>query len=200
MTGGCEMGDNGESKGNGAFREKIVLLLLTALLTGLLVPFINGTIAAQRARSDQREAAKLARQASVIRSQEEFLERLEKTVFEFHTRAAAVPWYKTQQPDPEKFNAAAEAYDAASWRFMSDMHALMSKGRRLTSDEAFRALQQHQQNWYEIDLAIVQLMRKDATEDEWRKMLGQVNAQALNGQALLRLLAADYKLVPEPLR
>ena len=134
--------------------EKVLLLVLTAILTGLLVPYINNKLADQRAVREKTEAADLARQASVLREQEQFLAQLERTIFDFHTKAAAVCWYRSQQPDEEKYAKSFAEYDTVSWKFMSDMHALLSKAKRLTSETAYATLEQHQRRWEALDLEL----------------------------------------------
>src|SRR5689334_15157845 len=133
------------------FAQNIILLVVTAILTGLLVPVINARIAEQRARREQAESARLARQSSVLKSQEEFLLHLEKTLFDFHVCAAAVPWYRSMQIDDDRFAAARDAYNDTSWKFMAEMHAALSKARRLSSPAAFNELERHQRAWYSID-------------------------------------------------
>src|SRR5687767_7009587 len=122
------MSNESSGKPGETFKQKIVLLLLTGALTGVLVPVISSILAEQRSRRERSEAATLAKQASaeaesrarhasVIHAQEVFLIQLEKTIFDFHTRAAAVPWYRSQQPDLIRYQAARDAYEGASWAF-----------------------------------------------------------------------------------
>lgn len=164
------------------FSEKVILLLVTALLTGILVPYING---------------RLARQASVLQEQKEFLGELERRLYEFHTKAAAVCWYRSQAPDESKFGAAVEAYDAASWKFMSDMHAAVSKARRLSSPEAYRDLARLQHKWEMLDLELTRLSQSDQRDSKvWLAMLERVNVQAGQTGIVMQTLARDYGLSP----
>jgi len=183
-----------ESRSSEPFKEKVQLLLLTALLTGILVPSITSILAELRSRNERVKTAELAKQASLIRSQEEFLVQLEKTIFQFHTQAAALAWYRSQQPDNAKYERAREAYDQAAWKFMADMHASVSKAKRITSPEVFRALQVHQHRWEVLDLDLVRLSRKDAAPEVWLKMLERINRQATDASDVLEKLAIDYGL------
>lgn len=180
-----------------SFAQNIILLVVTAILTGLLVPFINARIAEQRVRREQAESARLARQSSVLKSQEEFLLHLEKTLFDFHVCAAAVPWYRSMQIDDSRFAAARHAYDDASWKFMAEMHAALSKARRLSSPAALQELERHQRGWYSIDGEIVKLANGDrVSTEEWSQLLSAVNDQAADAGRVISVLAADFGLVP----
>jgi hypothetical protein len=180
------------------FLANIILLVITAILTGLLVPFINARMSEQRARREQSDAEHRARQTSVLKSQEEFLLHVEKTLFDFHICAAAVPWYRSTQPDDRKFAAARDAYDSASWKFMAEMHAALSKARRLSSPSAYQALESHHHRWYAVDGAIVKLINQEsATVEDWFELLHSVNGQAMDAGHVLSVLATDYGLVPQ---
>jgi hypothetical protein len=190
-----------------SFVEKALLLALTACLSGLLVPIISQRLDHQRLQQDQREAdqrlrnqkvfeADLARQKSVIEMQQAFLEGLEKSIFDFHAQAAAVAWYKTQQKNPTRYREALKAYDTGSWQFMAQMHAALSKGQRLTPKDAYKNLEQHQREWEDLDVELVRLTQRDASEQEWYAMLEHLNGQALAAGKILDTVATAYGLVP----
>jgi hypothetical protein len=196
-----------DARRSDSFVEKALLLALTAALSGFLVPFINGRLGEQRLQQQQREAdqrfrsqrvfeAELARQSAVIKMQQDFLEGLEKTLFDFHTRAAAVAWYKTQQKSQSKYQQALEEYDSNSWRFMASMHAALSKAQRLTAREAYNDLEKHQREWEALDVEIVRLSLGKASEQDWYAMLERINAQALAAGKILGAVATSYGLVP----
>jgi hypothetical protein len=180
-----------------SFAENVLLLVVTAILTGILVPVINNRMAEQRAKREQAEAAHLTRQASVLRLQEEFLLGLEKILFDFHICAAAVPWYQSTEIDQKKSAAAKETYDKNSWRFMAEMHVALSKARRLSSAAAYQELEAHQRAWYELDLKLVEGSKDENTSPaDWFDLLNQINRQGQDAARVISVLAADYGLTP----
>jgi hypothetical protein len=63
------------------FLEKIVILLLTALLTGLLAPYVLKRIDDAKSVQQKILDADLARQAKVIEAQSKFLDDLTETLW-----------------------------------------------------------------------------------------------------------------------
>lgn len=176
--------------------QNVVLLIVTAVLSGLLIPYVNARMGAEQTLREQEEAARKARQASVIHAQEQFLEHLERSLFDFNMRAAAVPWYRSMQLDEAKFAVAREAYDAESWKFMGTMYVLLSQGKRLTSPAAYKVLKDHHHQWENLDADIIKAIGKDPGRKQWRVLLDRVNDQAQASETVLDTLARDYGLVP----
>jgi len=182
-------------EGRESFIQKVLLLVITAVLTGVLIPIVNTNVSEERSRRAELDAALVARQTSIIHSQEEYLHDLEQTLFEFNMRAAAVPWYRCEQIDDAKYAEARQAYDKEVWNFFAKMLVLMSKGRRLTSDKGFVALKAHQKSWEQLDQDLVDMMNApNATKEQWIKMLDRVNAQGEASAALIDTLSMEYGL------
>jgi len=181
--------------GGESFIHKVVLLVITAGLTGLVIPIVNTQISEERSRRAELDAALVARKTSIIHSQEEYLHDLEETLFEFNMHAAAVPWYRCAQIDDAKYAEARDAYDKEAWKFWQRMLVLMSKGRRLTSDKAFQAVKAHRTSWEHLDRDLIKMMgTPNVTKDDWCKMLDRVNDQAEASAALIDTLSIDYGL------
>jgi hypothetical protein len=188
-----------------SFIEKVLVLGATAALTGVAVPLVSARLdrqrleaqqdaEAQRQRQQKLFDADLARQGSILKAQETFLEQVETTLYGFHLRAAALAWYQSQDKDRAKYEQAAQAYDSAAWDFMAKMHVAESKAQRFTSAPALQALSDHQRQWEALDLALTNLRKRGGSEEEWRAMLGTVNAQVVESGRVLVVLASDYGL------
>ena len=180
-----------------SFWQKVALLVCTAILTGIAIPYITNRMAEDRAHKDQQQAASLERQKTILQAQEQLLRDLETTIFDFHTAAAALPWYRTTQLDAKKFQKAADAYDTVSWTFMAKMHALLTRADRLTSQSLYGQLESHQRKWEALDVDLTTLRQSaKATPEQWTRMLGRLNAQIADATKVLHNLASEYSLLP----
>ena len=72
-----------------AFIRNVCLLLLTALLTGLLVPYLLKVIDNRKAMRQQERASALARQAKIIEDQAQFLDNLAVELWKWRYMAFA---------------------------------------------------------------------------------------------------------------
>ena len=97
-----------------SFVEHALLLILTAVLTGLLVPLITTILADQKFREQRRFEADLARQAKIIDTQNELLSELEKIVYGYQLRAPALSWYNTQNKNSAKYQESLKTYEDGS--------------------------------------------------------------------------------------
>ena len=98
--------------------------------------------------------------------QHKFLEEVETLLTAFHTRAAALAWYKTQQKDAKKYALALEAYDQKSWDFIAQIHAAESKSKRLTPSSAHEKFAQHIREWESLDKDLVLLTQQSAVPSQ----------------------------------
>jgi hypothetical protein len=184
----------GEVVKSPSFVEHALLLILTAVLTGLLVPFINAILADQKFREQRRFEAELARQAKIIDAQNELLGELEKIVYGFQLRALALAWYKTQDKNSAKYQESLKAYEDSSWVFFSDMHTRLGKARRLTSPKVYEELERFYSALRELDSNLVKLVRKDTTEEEWKAFSALIQQSGGQTEHIMNLLAQDYGL------
>ena len=73
--------------------EKLILLAATAVLSGLLVPYILKRIELQRATYEKDRDADRSRQEKLIASQSEFLDKLTDTVWQWRYMAVRLTYY-----------------------------------------------------------------------------------------------------------
>jgi hypothetical protein len=91
--------------------ERVVLLLLTAALAGLLVPYIHERIACPREREQRELDTRRAREESLGRARETLLDDVGNIIIAFHDRAAAPAWYKTTGANPSSYACAVKPND-----------------------------------------------------------------------------------------
>lgn len=77
-----------------AFLEKLVLLLITAALTGVLVPVVSGWLSEARFREQKVFEAELQRQRDIVSAQSDLLKRLSALLWEFQLMNIDVSFYK----------------------------------------------------------------------------------------------------------
>lgn len=193
------------------FGESVILLMLTAVLTGLGVPIVksvwdNITLKKQKAfdderlRSQKQYEADLARQASVIDAQVKFLDELAAVLWGYQKLLLRITYYATTE-NKEKHEAAFDTYDLQSWDLLSSILALISKARRLASVE----IQERLENLYEslvlkVDNEVLALRWADSragtlSTSGWRTLanflFGEMRAEI---DAILTALAEQLRL------
>jgi hypothetical protein len=158
-----------------SFAESAILLVLTAVLTGLGVPYVKGRIDDrklekqkvfddERLRAQTRYEAGLARQTKVIEAQAQLLDELAETLWGYQKMLLKITYYAVTG-DKEKHRAAFLEYDDQSWDALETLLGLISKSRRLASVEVHDRLERLY--WtlvFELDNEIISLSRKDADD------------------------------------
>ena len=81
-----------------SFVEKVALLLLTALLSGLIVPLVISSLQATRTRSE-----------AILQAQAKLLEDVSETILTYETLALDVSWFKTKTAQNEDLHQKAFA-------------------------------------------------------------------------------------------
>lgn len=125
-----------------SFGESFLLLVATAILTGLLVPIVKGYVDDrklekqrkfddERLRAQQRYEEELARQTKVIDAQAQLLNDLAEVLWDFEKKLLKISYYANV--DRNKYEEAFREYDKESWTVLSRIQALSSEVRRLAS-------------------------------------------------------------------
>ncbi len=131
------------------FIEKIVLLLLTASLTGFLVPYILKKI-------DERKA----RQTKIIEAQSKFLDDISQTLWEWRYMSIKVVYYATSN-NVKQFNIATKEYDDKIWEVFNQIRRDISISRRLLPEKAFQELLSFYAFMVELDKQVSSLLISD---------------------------------------
>ena len=130
--------------------ESIILLLVTAGLTGLGIPLVKDFIDwrrlrkqskfdDERLRAQKQFEADLARQTKVIDSQAELLDELAESLWGFEKLVLRFSYYGAAG-DFGKFTTAFNAFDDKAWDLLADLLAATSKARRLASESSYQKL------------------------------------------------------------
>ena len=178
-------------------RDRLVMLVAAALVTGLAVPLVTSYVQSHWARQQLLLEAELARQATLIADQDQLLKRVQNELFTFRMHIVKPAWYQYKDPDPARYQAALNDFAAAGWGFHANMHQELTNVRRLASNEAYRAFHRLYVDLTKLDTELVQLARRPtARPDEWQGLHAKANGALEDIQALVLLLAQDFTLKP----
>lgn len=156
---------------NPAFLEKLTLLLVTAALTGFMIPQLAARLADARYREQKVFEAELQRQKDILSAQSELLKRLAKLLWEFQLLNIDVSFYKTNGNE-DGFRKALEKYQNNAAELLGQIRAELSTSRRLASP----IMQQKLLKLYfgtllKIDARLEQLVAQgsNSSQQEWRE-------------------------------
>jgi len=163
------------------FSEKAILLFLTAMLSGFLIPYILKQVDERKIREqkkvdarklqDQKEfEANLVRENNVLEAQIKLLENLSEALWKLQLLSLAVSYYKVH-PNQEKYEVALKEYDEQSWVLFKDVRCEISKAARLASDKRYQNLLTFfDKNLIQkVDEKLMYLIEKNASSEEWRE-------------------------------
>ncbi len=143
------------------FIENLMLLLMTASLTGILVPLLFRRIDERRNREQKIFEADLARQSKIIDAQVKLVEDLSSLLWEYQLLLIDVPYYH-QFPKRNLYPAALKAYEENAGKLLSKIRAEISKALRLTPHHIYKKLKDLYYNQLlPLDLDLMQLASQD---------------------------------------
>ncbi len=148
-----------------SFNQNVALIVITAGITGLLVPIVKGVMDRRHFRGQKDYEAELTRQTAVLDAQVKLLEDVSSVLWEYVLSLIEVSYYKVNGNE-KRFNQARESYeDAAGTRF-GRMQAEFSKARRLVSPERWLELQDLYREFLRLDSRVMQL---GSSVDGWHQ-------------------------------
>jgi hypothetical protein len=171
------------------FRESVMLLILTAVLTGLLVPAVKEFIDrrslrkqqfldemrrqeekkydAEKRQEEKKFDAALARQSSMLESEAGLLDNLAAMLWRLWKMVLKVVYYRTLHNLPDRHEVAFREYDEHSWDLMCNIRAEISRARRLASPDIHDRLAKLFDSFVDdVDSRLNELRRLD-NEQKW---------------------------------
>jgi heme exporter protein D len=175
------------------FWQKFILLLTTALLTGLLVPIIKSVVDQKKLLQQKQFEADLARQAKIIEAQGKLLEDLAQLLWEYYFLSLKVSYYRNEEK--ERYEQAAKEFDENSWQLFIKFQTEISKARRLASPKTYQSLRELYKWLIEQDEELAAMNLEEKSPKAWDKRHDKFFAQGARriGDAL-SLLAEDLRL------
>lgn len=149
-----------------AFFEKIILLILTALITGFGIPYVLKRIEERKLREQKKFEADLARQGKIIDAQAKLLDDLSQLLWKWRYLAKKVVYYGAQE-NTERFELARKQYDEAVWDILNEFRIEISRSRRLVSERAYEKLDSlYNYVVHDLDVSISEVIRTDKPDVE----------------------------------
>lgn len=144
-----------------AFWEKIVLLILTALLTGLGIPWLLKRIEQGKLLEQKKFEADLVRQGKILEAQSKLLDDLSELLWKWRYLAKKVVYYGAKE-DVDQYQLARKLYDETVWDILNEFRAQISRSRRLISEQAYQRLNDlYRYVVHDIDLEISRIIGKE---------------------------------------
>jgi len=174
-----------------SFVEKASLLLLTALISGFLVPYISSEIQRRAARND-----------AIIQSQTKLLDDVSRTLMTYETLLLDVSWYKTVEGyDEEMHKLAYKKYADRVVDLLTDWRVEAIKARTLSSPEVSDRLTSFQQKMFRLqDGPMINLFREKAAGPQWQELHETNRKMANEAKELISDLAIEMKLTKDNIK
>lgn len=184
---------------NQTFLQSVLLLLLTAMLTGILVPLIKTYIDNKNFERQKRYEAELALESKKVEARSQLLEDLAQALWEYHNLCYEVVYYRIIFYDEARYKKAIDDFHEKCWLLYTKAKIEEAKARRLVSGTTHREIAEFVEYVYDRDTELATLIKENAGDAEWEKYRMVVRDEwQEDTKAVLGLLAAELKLiVPE---
>lgn len=151
------------------FMESIVLLVITAALTGFLIPYVLKRIDDRKLRELKEHEAQMARQNKLIEAQSKFLDDFSQLLWNFRYMCIKVTYYGSRNNHGKYSNTRIE-YDERVWEVINAIRNEISRSRRLVSEKAYQQLLKLYERIVELDNRVSALIM---TEEPGKNRFGE---------------------------
>lgn len=147
------------------FVEKVVMLLITAGLTGFLIPVVTQNISSNQLQEQRLFETELARESAIIEAQIALIDKLSDLLWEYQLLAIEVTYYQPHE-DQNNYIAAVSMYDEKAGELLGKIRAEISKSLRLTSLDTYeRLIALYYHDLIELDVNLRMLI--EGQSDDW---------------------------------
>jgi hypothetical protein len=175
-----------QALGGASFIEKTVLLLLTAITSGVLIPYIGDKIQATRTQNE-----------AVTQAKAKLLDDVTNTIITYQYLAGDVSYYKSDSAlVNDKMQAMAfERYSNKVVDLMAQWGVEIAKAKTLVSPAISDKLEKFMDKVLtEQEAKLVVLYSNNATVEEWTEMNDLTGKMYEEAKQLIAELAVDLKL------
>lgn len=175
-----------QALGGASFIEKAVLLVLTAITSGALIPYIGDKIQATRTQNE-----------AVTQAKAKLLDNVTNTIITYQYLAGDVSYYKSDSAlVNDKMQAMAfERYSNKVVELMAQWGVEIAKAKTLVSPEIGDKLEKFMDKVLtEQEAKLVVLYSNNATVAEWTEMNDLTGKMYEEAKQLIAELAVDLKL------
>ena len=168
------------------FLQKVILLLLAAVVSGGGIPLVLKFVDERRLR-----------QAKIVDAQAKLLDDLTRILWRWRYLAKRVTYYGANG-DKERFESAKKQYEDTVWELLHDLRTEISRSRRLASEKAFHDLNiLYDELFHKLDLEITALISKEMNQEKenWALLANRfTNEVSAMLDTALNSLAAELRL------
>jgi flagellar basal body-associated protein FliL len=156
------------------FLGKLILLLVTAAISGAVIPYYLKQTELRRVEQGKTADAEKARQGKVIEAQSTLIDDVTSALWKWRYIYMKITYYGDGH-DESRYAAASEAYDQEIWDALSLYRYQVTRARRLVSETAYRQLVDfyHEMTRMDNELSVI-VKEHDAIRKE--------SLSALNGR------------------
>ncbi|HVG17124.1 MAG TPA: hypothetical protein VM935_19280 [Chitinophagaceae bacterium] len=153
-----------------SFIEKVLLLVLTIVLSGFLIPYITNWIQSRKSKNEV-----------VLQAQSKLIDDVSKTLMAYETLLIDISWYKTESGKSEAmYKKALDRYSEQSVGLLTDWRVESIRAKQLASESIGNQLDSFQIKMLELQDKPMNILRQDknATFKDWQA-LRDTNADML---------------------
>ena len=149
------------------------MLLITALLSGIIIPYVMASLQAKRTQDE-----------AILRAQTQLLDDVSRTILTYETLAADVTWFKhADAKNDEMHEKAFRRYNERAVDVIAEWRSLSAKSQTLVSPTVSAKISEFLKRMFlEQDTPMMKLYRDKASDDAWQnqhakneKMIGEAN-------------------------
>ena len=168
-----------------AFVEKVVLLLLTAIISGIVGPMILSSL--QRQREDR---------GAVLDAQSKLFDDVSTSILTYETLAADVSWFKHPDARNEEMHELAyKRYNERVVDVVASLRSEIARSRTLVSKDIVDRLDGFLKRIFlEQDTPMMRLYSNDAPDDDWLKQHSKNESMIVEANNLISAIAEDLNL------
>lgn len=156
------------------FLEKLLLLAVTAAVTGLLVPYVLKRIDESKSIEQKRLEADISRQAKLIEAQSKFLDETTEALWNWRYLSMKVA-YNGSESREEQYSLAVSGYEAGIWDILNKIRSQTSKSRRLVSEKGYKNLVHLYKQIVELDAEMDGIVRQRLPPERRAKALAPIS-------------------------
>lgn len=178
--------------------EKIIILIITAVLTGLIVPYISKKMDEMKAKSQKSFEADIARQDKIIEAQSRLIDDISRILWQWRYLSIKVAYYGSSDNN-EKYDMIKKEYDESIWNILNQFRNEITKARMLASDDSYQKLLNFYEYIVELDKKISSLFQDNELNENQKMEFAKINSLYVFSWPVLWLAFGDNPILFVPM-
>ncbi len=170
--------------------EKIILLMVTTILTGVMIPLIVGNLQKKQSRDD-----------AILQAQAQLLDDISTTILTYETLALDVSWFKSKEgKDDSSYKAAYKRYNERAVDLVAQWRAYAARAQTLVSPSVSKRIMDFLGRVFsEQDTPMIALHREGAEGAPWNEQHATNMRMLDEASRLIVEIAQDLNLSKDAL-